>query len=140
MKTLALVNGDLVVTGSGHATVSGAGKTVQDIGVALREEFGIDRFHPMWGSLLPDMVGRPLTDEVQQDVRSEVVRIINNYMAVQQEVIANKAYGSTVSTSEVLDRVTKVTVTPQDFGTMRITVNLLTLDNRRLVLSTTVGV
>lgn len=139
MKTLALADGDLVLSGRGHATVDGVFKTMQDIGIALREEFGVDRFHPNWGSLLPNMIGRPFDEDVLLDVRSEVVRIVNNYLNVQRDTVLRRAAGARVSSSEIIDRVDKVQVVPKDYGRIDVTIFLVTLDRRAFSLSMTIG-
>lgn len=139
MKTLALADGDLVLSGRGHATVDGVFKTMQDIGIALREEFGIDRFHPNWGSLLPNMIGRPFDESVLLDVRTEVTRIVNNYLTVQRDTVLRRSAGASVSSSEVVDRVDRVQVVPKDYGRIDVTIFLLTLDRRAFSLSMTIG-
>lgn len=139
MKTLALADGDLVLSGRGHATVDGVFKTMQDIGIALREEFGVDRFHPNWGSLLPNMIGRPFDESVLLDVRTEVTRIVNNYLTVQRDTVLRRSAGASVSSSEVVDRVDKVQVVPKDYGRIDVTIFLLTLDRRAFSLSMTIG-
>lgn len=139
MKTLALADGDLVLSGRGHATVDGVFKTMQDIGIALREEFGIDRFHPNWGSLLPNMIGRPFDESVLLDVRTEVTRVVNNYLNVQRDTVLRRASGASVSSAEIIDRVDKVQVVPKDYGRIDVTIFLLTLDRRAFSLSMTIG-
>lgn len=84
MMSLAVINGDLALRPGGFGTVTGAAKTRQDLGLALREPYGVDRFHPMWGSLLDGNIGFTINEAMADDVRSEVVRVIQNYMAVQQ--------------------------------------------------------
>lgn len=139
MKTLALADGDLMLSGRGHATVDGVFKTMQDIGIALREEFGIDRFHPNWGSLLPNMIGRPFDESVLLDVRTEVTRVVNNYLNVQRDTVLRRAAGASVSSSEIIDRVDKVQVVPKDYGRIDVTIFLLTLDRRAFSLFMTIG-
>ncbi len=139
MKTLALADGDLVLSGRGHATVDGVFKTMQDIGIALREEFGVDRFHPNWGSLLPNMIGRPFDEDVLLDVRTEVTRIVNNYLTVQRDTILRRSPGAQVSSAEIVDRVDSVKVVPRGFGRIDVTIQLLTLDRRAFSLSMTIG-
>lgn len=139
MKTLALVDGDLMLSGRGHATVSGVYKTMQDIGVALREEYGADRHHPNWGSLLPNMIGRPLDEEVSLDVKTEVTRIINNYLNVQRDSVTQRTAGTQVSSAELIDRVQKVEVIPRNYGRLDVIIYLLTLDRRTLTMSLNIG-
>lgn len=139
MKTLALADGDLVLSGRGHATVDGVFKTMQDIGIALREEFGVDRFHPNWGSLLPNMIGRPFDEDVLLDVRTEVTRIVNNYVTVQRDTVLRRAEGAQVSAQEIIDRVEDIKVVPKDYGRIDVTIRLLTFDRRAFSMSMTIG-
>lgn len=85
MRTFQLVNGDFVLGPGGYATISGGHKVVQDLGAVLREPIGTDRFHPKWGSVLDDFIGTPIGFETQTRVRSEVHRVIQNYMVVQAD-------------------------------------------------------
>lgn len=139
MKTLALADGDLVLSGRGHATVDGVFKTMQDIGIALREEFGVDRFHPNWGSLLPNMIGRPFDEGVLLDVQTEVTRIVNNYLTVQRDTVLRRPQGAQVSSAEIIDKVQNIRVVPKDYGRIDVTIQLLTLDRRAFSMSMTIG-
>lgn len=85
MKQLALRDGDLVVGPRGHETVTGSVRIKQDLSLALREEYGLDRFHPRWGSLLDRYLGRPLDDETRLLVQAEVNRVLQNYVIVQNQ-------------------------------------------------------
>jgi phage baseplate assembly protein W len=139
VKTLALADGDLVLSGRGHATVDGVFKTMQDIGIALREEFGVDRFHPNWGSLLPNMIGRPFDEGVLLDVQTEVTRIVNNYLTVQRDTVLRRPQGAQVSSAEIIDKVQNIRVVPKDYGRIDVTIQLLTLDRRAFSMSMTIG-
>ena len=81
MQTLALVNGDLALDSSGqYMTYTGSARIRQDLGLALSEEYGSDRFHPKWGSVIKQYLGHVITPELQHLVRAEVNRILQNYI------------------------------------------------------------
>jgi phage baseplate assembly protein W len=118
MKTLALSNGDLVVGQSGHAVVSGATKVRQDLSLALGERWGTDRFHgDRWGSVLIDYIGQPLTEDMEFQVRSEVSRVIAQYIAIQdQEVYQDMLNGrrSRFATADVVRKVNDIEAQVRD--------------------------
>lgn len=84
MKTFKITStGDLDLDNGGYAMVTGAPKIEQDLGLALREPFGQDRFHPRWGSLIPDYIGDPITPAMPGTLHAEVNRIVGNYIQLQ---------------------------------------------------------
>ncbi len=87
MRTFELVGGDLVLGEGGFALVTGQAKVKQDLGVAMREPYGCDRFHPRWGSILINYVGEPIEQQTSFLIQSEVGRIIRNYIMVQGGVV-----------------------------------------------------
>ncbi len=87
MKTLELRNGDFVIGQGGFVMVEGLNKIHQDLSILVREALGEDRFHPMWGSILQDFVGRSIGLETEADVRNEINRVIQNYMIMQTRQI-----------------------------------------------------
>lgn len=85
MQQIALISGDIAIgTDGGMLMYSGAARIKQDLTLALSEEYGTDRFHPTWGSVLPQYLGQLLTAEMQQLVRAEVNRVLQNYIIIQQ--------------------------------------------------------
>jgi hypothetical protein len=87
MKSLLLRNGDLVLGPGGYETIDGAPKVVQDLGLAVREPFGSDRFHPRWGSILDQFIGGLISADTPVLLESEIRRIVQNYIALQQAQI-----------------------------------------------------
>lgn len=81
--SLAVADGDLVRKGSSLALVNGIQKLKQDLQLWLTEQFAIDRFHPTMGSTLQDHIGGMITAVTQADIESEVLRVLQNYQAVQ---------------------------------------------------------
>lgn len=87
--SLALKNGDLVLSGSNLAIVSGSDKLQQDMTCWLEERLGVDRFHPRYGSILPNFIGGIVNLSTQAAVQGEVDRVLGNYQAVQQQAFKN---------------------------------------------------
>lgn len=114
MKTLALQHGDLVIDGAGgYATVSGAARIRQDLTLALLEEFGTDRFHPKFGSIIKEYLGNAITSDLQQLVKAEVNRVVQNYIIVQQsQVLRNTQFDieGQFDTSDVVRAMTSIDV------------------------------
>jgi phage baseplate assembly protein W len=129
MKTFALNGRDLSLTGSGYTMVEGISRVKQQLGLGLRESYGGDRFHPRWGSVLPEWIGTVIDRPgMSMEIRSEVIRVIKNFMSVQTaEIDARAARGLSpvVRPSEVVLGVTDVRVT-QLQDTVSVTVYLQT--------------
>lgn len=87
MKTLELRNGDLVLAAGGYSMLSGPQKVIQDLGIMVREPLGADRFHPRWGTILDDFIGRAINEESEMRVRAELQRLIQNYVVMQTRQI-----------------------------------------------------
>lgn len=87
MKQLAIRDGDLVPGPGGFATVSGPSKVRQDLGCALREPVGTDRFHPGFGSLLPEYIGRPIDSGTSALIEAEIHRVVKNYMVTRMALM-----------------------------------------------------
>lgn len=92
MKTFALKSGDLALAGSGYAMVTGAARIQQQLSLCLREPYGSDRFHPGWGSVLPEWIGRVIDGAgLQTEVRAELIRVVKNFIASQEASIAQRS-------------------------------------------------
>jgi phage baseplate assembly protein W len=88
MKSLALVNGDLAIgTNGAYLLYSGVSRIKQDLTLALTEEYGTDRFHPTYGSIVQSYLGQVLSAELMQLVRAEVNRVLQNYLIIQQNEV-----------------------------------------------------
>ncbi len=141
MKAFAIESGDLVVGPEGFATVSGSTKVQQDLGIAMREPLGCDRFHPRWGTTLTSMVGGVITNQTEMLVRSEVQRLIKNYVAVQGQVVEQDvalAQRSRIATSEVITAVEGIDIR-QDFDRVHVRVRLRVFSGETVTLSGTVS-
>jgi phage baseplate assembly protein W len=88
MKTLTLRDGDFVLGKGGYSMSTGTDRIRQDLTLALTEEYGSDRFHPRFGSVIKQYIGNVITPHLQAMVRAEVNRVVQNYITIQQaEVI-----------------------------------------------------
>jgi phage baseplate assembly protein W len=88
MKTIALINGDLAIgSDGGYLLYSGVARIRQDLTLALTEEYGTDRFHPTYGSIVTSYLGRVISADIQQLVRAEVNRVLQNYLIIQQNAV-----------------------------------------------------
>jgi phage baseplate assembly protein W len=118
MKTLALKNGDLTLAQGGYQLFTGVDRIRQDLTLALLEEYGMDRFHPKWGSIIMRYIGNVISPELQLLVRAEVNRVVQNYIAIgQAEIIRDSAVDvkNRFTTSDVVRRLVDIkTSTYQD--------------------------
>lgn len=140
MKTFLIDNGDLVLSSGSFAEVTGQAKLTQDLGLAMREPLGVDRFHPRWGSQLHLFLGLPATPEAGQRIQAEVQRVLDNAMAIQQDNMradASAGRPSRYGTGEVINRVKDVR-TRQEYDAFHVRVSLQTLSSDEVVLVSTV--
>lgn len=119
--SLAMVDGDLAVRGNALAVVYGVEKLKQDIDLWLRERFGTDRFHPTMGSTLEDFIGEVVTDHTRAEIYSEVLRILENYLAIQDRII--KSNPQKLSMTEIMVSVNAIDV-KVNYDTVYVTVNV----------------
>lgn len=140
MKTLALQGGDLVVGPQGHKTITGSAKIRQDLALALGEPYGNDRFHPTWGSVLPNYVGRPIGADTEMLVRSECARVVQLYIDTQRAEIVNDtlaARRSRFTTADVVARLDDID-TQIAYDTIRVKLALTTQSGESLNVARTV--
>ena len=81
--SLKIVDGDLAQKGSTLEVVFGKEKLTQDLDCWLKERYGGDRFHVNLGSTLPEYIGGIINPNTQREVENEVLRVLQNYQAVQ---------------------------------------------------------
>lgn len=111
MKDLQLVGGDLLPSGRGFATVTGADYVRQRVATALSEPYGSDPFHPTWGSALPGYLGSPQDAGADALVSSEVSRVLAALVAAQRLLLTSSAMTGTrsqLAASEVIASVNSV--------------------------------
>lgn len=107
--SLALADGDLVQKGNQLALVFGVDKLNQDVYLWLMERYGGDRFHTTLGSILQEFIGGVVSDSTQAEVQAEVLRVLQNYQAIQLRGL--KEDSSLYSTSEILVSIDDVQTT-----------------------------
>jgi len=131
LKALEIRNGDLVVGAGGYTTIEGAAKVQQDLGVAVREPYGSDRFHPRWGTLLHEYVGTAVSEVSEMRIQAEVARIVQNYMRTQGEALARDVSTNRrtrFSKDELVERVESISIR-QEFDRFRVRVIVRTFSN-----------
>jgi phage baseplate assembly protein W len=138
MKTIALINGDLAIgTNGGYLTYSGAQRIKQDLTLGLTEEYGTDRFHPTYGSVVQAYLGQVLSPDIMQLVRAEVNRVLQNYLVIQQnEVIRDTVVDvqGRYDTSDVVQSVDNVAARSV-LDTIYLTATLTTLSRETVTIS-----
>ena len=135
--SLKLGDGDLSLRGSTFDIVSGREKLVQDIDLWLKERYGADRFHVRMGSILQEFIGGIISDSSKVAVQKEILRILQNYKAVQDKAI--KENPQKFSASEMLVSIEDVQVTVL-FDTIYATVKFRNGTNTVSTLTVTTGI
>lgn len=113
MKTFALKQGDLVLTGDRFAMVDGAARVQQQLSLALAEPFGGDRFHPRWGSVLHNWIGTTIGQNTTEYIQAEVNRVIRNFIMAQNAALAQRSSLNrkpTLTLDEIISEVTEIRV------------------------------
>lgn len=112
MKTLALQDGDLALNGNAYAMVEGIDRVKQQIGLCLRELYGTDRFHPRWGSVLPQWIGRAIVDSsLPIELKSELSRVVRNFVNSQNAAIERRAirgYRPVTNPGEIITNINSI--------------------------------
>lgn len=143
MDTLGLIQGDLAIDGSGdYLTFSGVDRIRQDMTLSLSDEYGSDRFHPDWGSIIKEYLGQPITPELQQAVRAEVNRVVQNYITLQQREVLRDTEVDIVGrfdTSDVVRNVQEIRV-HTTLDAIYVNVTLVTLSRETVTISRQVGI
>lgn len=141
MQTLGLLHGDLVIDAGGYAMVSGAARIRQDLTLALLEEYGSDRFHPRYGSIVKQYLGSVITPDIEQLVKAEVNRVIQNYVTLQQAEVLRYSQLDVVGrydTSDVVRNMDSIEVRSV-MDAIYITAALTTLARETITLTRQVG-
>jgi hypothetical protein len=140
MQGFALVNGDIVLGQSGYQMVSGVAKVQQDLTVATQEPVGSDQYHPGWGSYLSSYIGQdPVV--AQSGAQTEIMRLVSNYMIVQQyqqsQALA-KGQSSPFSNDDYVVGITSLN-TAQDLTSITVNATVQTASGSSVGISTIVG-
>ena len=138
IKTIALVNGDLAIgTNGAYLLYSGVARIKQDLTLALTEEYGTDRFHPTYGSIVRSYLGQVLSPELMQLVRAEVNRVLQNYLIIQQNEVLRDSLvdvANRFDTSDVVQSVDNVTARAV-LDTIYLSATLTTLSRETVTIS-----
>ena len=142
MQTLALVQGDLAIDGTGdYLTFSGVSRIRQDMTLALTEEHGSDRFHPSWGSIIKEYLGQPITPHIEQAVQAEINRVAQNYIVLQQQEVLRDSQvdvAGRFDTSDVVRNISDIR-SHTLFDTVYISATLTTLARETVTISRQIG-
>ena len=132
MHDLALSNGDIVLGESGHALVSGSQRVLQSLTTGLKESYGVDRFHPRWGSALDSFVGSMTSrGTVPLMVESEVRRVVelwaqSQFLLFREQMERPSAVRGSFAAGEVISGIQSVDVTALlDKVTVRVRLKML---------------
>lgn len=101
-------DGDLAIVGRKSQLVEGREKLKQDLSCWLRENYQVDRFHRGYGSTLDSYIGGVISGETLFYIRSEVIRVLNNYQQILLRRIQEKP--SLFSPGQILTEVVDVDV------------------------------
>lgn len=140
MRTFMLRDGDLSLTSGTYELVSGGTKLYQDMSYAMREPLGCDRFHPGWGSTLPNFIGQVSNPGTAILVQNEARRVLRNYSSIQQDRIRTDASArrrSRYGTGEVIKEITSVQARV-NYDTVDVRCVLSTLSGAEVALVATV--
>ena len=109
--SLAIADGDISIKGSAVGIVSGIDKLNQDLSIWLRERYQSDRFHLTYGSVLDNFIGGVIDSGTVAEVRSEVMRVLQNYQSLQLRLL--KSRPEALSGDEILLNVDDISVRVQ---------------------------
>ena len=139
MITLEVENGDLVLANGSFSTLTGPDKVSQDIEIATLTPYGSDRFHPRYGSIFGSYIGTPSNPSTSTFIRTEMLRIIQNYMAVQlskAKAASQAGLASPFSQGELVASAGDITV-QQQLDQFQVTASVNTASGEQVNVSTT---
>jgi len=142
MRSLQILDGDLVIGPGGFVMVDGVDKVKQDLSVAVREPLGCDRFHPGWGSVLAEYVGGLPDEMTQSAIQAEIVRLVRNYAAVQadqQQVSTLSGLPNRYTAQELVVDVDRIDVR-QDFDRLHLRVSVRTATGTTVTLTNSLSI
>lgn len=101
-------SGDLDMSTGLFQNVTGVEKLTQDLGLWLREPYGTDRFHPLYGSVLDQYIGSNINSLTEHEVKTEVIRVLNAFQQIQ--LVSMRKNPSKYDLDELLDSVEDVKI------------------------------
>jgi len=141
MYGLKVAEGDLAVRGDGNISeVRGAERLRQELSHWLLEPVGTDTLYPRFGSMLDGMVGSPMLPEYISEVRTEVGRVVTNYVEYQKRMMnADRERGAALflenwPDDEIVDTVDGIAV-ENVADRLLVTVKLTTVAGTRVAVS-----
>jgi phage baseplate assembly protein W len=138
MNTLVVQNGDLVLANGAFSTVTGPAKVEQDIEIATLTPYGSDRFHPRYGSVFANYIGTASNPSTATFIRTEMLRVIRNYMAVQLSKVkaaSQKGQASPFSQGELVSSIGDINV-QQQLDRFQVTASVNTASGQQVNVST----
>lgn len=137
----------MIGTDGSYLMVTGAQRIQQDLTLALSDIYGTDRFHPSWGSILPEYLGNINNATMLTLVKAEVNRVLQNYLTITQSgviqqsmmnVANNNNPGASYTTSDVVRSVDSINVSAT-LDTIYVSVSLTTLAGQSITIGQKVG-
>lgn len=142
IRDLQLAGGDLLASGRGFATVTGADYVRQRVACALSEPYGSDPYNPAWGSALTGWLGSPQGPQTQAMIAAEAQRVLSALMAAQQVTLKAAALTqarSQLNSADVIATVNSVTASAGSRpDAVQVTVTLTTMGGQQVSASRTV--
>jgi len=132
-----LEDGDLAVRSSRAQLVSGQDKLKQDLDCWLKETYGSDRFHPLYGSVLDQFVGGVINDNTAFFLKSEIIRVLTNFQKLQLRRV--QANPSLFSPQQLLDEIVSV-ITSANYDTVNAVISYNTATGAPGQIGMSVGV
>lgn len=137
--SLKLHNGDLQLGGKGFEKVTDDNKLAQDLKCHILQKMGENDLHPRFGSLIdggidedgkfkPSVIGTSDQELAMAMVRSELIRVLNNYQDSQlSRAKLDKTYynKATLTPGEVLFSISSIDIYP-DLTNLYVKINILT--------------
>lgn len=92
MYTFKLANGDIQMGYDGAVDeASGMDRIVQNLSCWLLEPLGTDKVYKRFGSVLWSEIGEPLSSEKVMEIRAEVKRVVDNFIAYERSQYTSAA-------------------------------------------------
>lgn len=135
--SLRVSNGDLVLAGNTLGVVYGTDKLTQDLTLWMCERYGVDRFHPWYGSQFQNYIGGVISTSTQAMVYTEASRVLDNYQRLQGQAFQQAP--ANYSLSELLATVNNVAVTV-NYDQVNVAVSVSNAVQQPTTISVTQGV
>lgn len=135
--SLRITNGDLDASTNVLGVVFGVEKLTQDLSLWLRERFGLDRFHPNYGSTLDNYIGNVIDNISQHELEVETTRVLSLYQQIQY--VALQRDPGKYSLDELLNKVDEIKC-QLSYDTVNINVKFTTAQGTPGVVNQIVGI